>query len=131
LELPTLSSDLQQISIPLKIGVHVQDEDHYLHGNITHLTTLMDAPFVGSGKVKPRCGSSLVCKEGCRFSMGCCMREPYCPLSSAGCNATVSTLPLFEMAESACSSFCYVLHLFIKFISAFYSDWTVAVAQYT
>ncbi|CAB4014925.1 Hypothetical predicted protein [Paramuricea clavata] len=49
LELPTLSSDLQQISIPLKIGVHIKDEDHYLHGNITHLTTLMDAPFVGSG----------------------------------------------------------------------------------
>jgi hypothetical protein len=22
-------------------------------------------------------GSSLVCKEGCTFSMGCCMREPY------------------------------------------------------
>ena len=46
----TKSSNLQQISIPLKIGVHVQDEDHYLHGNITHLTTIMDAPFVGSGE---------------------------------------------------------------------------------
>ena len=56
------------------------------------------------------------------FSMGCCMREPYCPLSSAVGNATIPTLPLFEMAESACSPFCYVLHylLFIKFISAFY-----------
>ena len=51
-ELLPLSGDLQQISIPLKIGVHVRDEDHYLHGNITHLTTLMDAPFVGSGKIK-------------------------------------------------------------------------------
>jgi hypothetical protein len=32
-----------------------------------------------------------------------------------------NTLPLFKMAESAYSSFCYVLHslLFIKFISAF------------
>ena len=37
------------------------------------------------------------------------MREPYCPLSSAVCNATIPTLPLFEMAESACSPFCYVL----------------------
>jgi hypothetical protein len=38
------------------------------------------------------------------------------------CNATIPTLPLFEMAESACSPFCYVLHylLFIKFMSAFY-----------
>jgi hypothetical protein len=43
-------------------------------------------------------GSSLICKEGCRFSMGWCMREPYCPLSSAVCNATIPTLPLFEMA---------------------------------
>ena len=41
---------------------------------------------------------------------------------SAVCNATIPTLPLFEMTESACSPFCYVLHyvLFIKFISAFY-----------
>ena len=69
-----------------------------------------------------RDGSSLICKEGCKFSMGWCMREPYCPLSSAVCNATIPTLPLFEMAESACSPFCYVLHylLFVKFISAFY-----------
>ena len=64
----------------------------------------------------------LICKEGCRFSMGWCMREPYCPLSSAACNATIPTIPLFEMAEPACSPFCYVLHypLFIKFVSAFY-----------
>jgi hypothetical protein len=63
-------------------------------------------------------GSSLICKEGCRFSMGWCMREPYCPLSSAVCNATIPTLLLFEMAESAYSMFCYVLYylLFIKFI---------------
>ena len=56
-----------------------------------------------------RGGSSLNCKEGCRFSMGWCMRESYCRLSSAACNATIPTLPLFEMAESACSPFCYVL----------------------
>jgi hypothetical protein len=53
------------------------------------------------------------------------------------CNATIPTLPLFEMAESACLPFCYVLHYlsFIKFISAFYREcvtaWTVAVAQYS
>jgi hypothetical protein len=52
-------------------------------------------------------GSSLICKEGCRFSMGWCMREPYCPLSSAVCNATIPTLPLFEIAESPCSPFCF------------------------
>jgi hypothetical protein len=42
--------------------------------------------------------------------------------SSAALNATIPTLPLFEMAESTCSPFCYILHylLFIKFISAFY-----------
>jgi hypothetical protein len=56
--------------------------------------------------------SSLICKEGCRFSMGWCIREPYCRLSSVVCNATIPTLPLFEMAESACSPFCYVLHYF-------------------
>jgi hypothetical protein len=84
-----------------------------------------------------RSGSSLICKEGCRFSMGWCMREPYCPLSSAVCNATIPTLPLFKMAESACSPFCYVLHylLFISlhtvcFISSI-RDWTVPVAQYS
>jgi hypothetical protein len=65
------------------------------------------------------------------------MREPYCPLSSAVCNATIPTLPSFEMAEAACLPFCYVLHylLFIKFILAFYhicvTAWTVAVAQYS
>jgi hypothetical protein len=50
------------------------------------------------------------------------MREPYCPFFSAVCNATIPTLPLFEMAESACSPFCYVLHylVLIKFVSAFY-----------
>ena len=69
--------------------------------------------------------------------MGWCMREPYCPVSSAVCNATMAPLLLFEMAESACLPFCYVLHylVFIKFISSFYHvymrDWTVAVAQYS
>jgi hypothetical protein len=32
--------------------------------------------------------------------MGWCMREPYCPLSSAVCDATIPTSPLFEMVES-------------------------------
>jgi hypothetical protein len=66
--------------------------------------------------------SSLICKEGCRFSTGWCTRGPYCPLSSAVCNATIPTLPLFAIAESACLPFCDVLRylLFIKFISAFY-----------
>ena len=61
-------------------------------------------------------------RRGARFSMGWYIREPYCPLSSAVCNATIPTLPLLEMTESACSPFCYVLNsrLFIKFISAFY-----------
>ena len=68
--------------------------------------------------------------------MGWCMREPYCPLSSAVCNAAIPTLSLFEMGKSACSLFCYILHclLFTKFISAFLPhmrDWTVAVAQYS
>ena len=50
------------------------------------------------------------------------MSEPYCPLSSAVYNTTIPTLPLFEIAESACSPFCYVLHylMFIKCISTFY-----------
>jgi hypothetical protein len=48
--------------------------------------------------------------------------ESYSPVSSAVCNAAIPTFPLFEMAESACSPFCHVLHnlLFIKFISALY-----------
>jgi hypothetical protein len=48
------------------------------------------------------------------------------------------TLPLFEMAESACSPFCYsvtftlyfVYNVYIGFLSRM-RDWTVAVAQYT
>jgi hypothetical protein len=64
------------------------------------------------------------------------MREPYCPLSSAVCNAAIPTLPLFEMAESACSPFCYeftlsfVYKAYIGFLSRM-RDWTVAVAQYS
>ena len=67
-----------------------------------------------------RGGFSLVCKERCRFSTGWCMREPYCPLCYVVCDATIPTLPLFEMAKSACSPFSYVLHylLSIKFISS-------------
>jgi hypothetical protein len=38
----------------------------------------------------------LICKEGCRFSMGWCIREPYCPLSSAVCNTTIPTLLLSQ-----------------------------------
>ena len=65
-------------------------------------------------------GSRFICKEGCRFSMGWCMREPYCPLSSAVGNATIPTL--VKMVKSACSLFCYILHylLFKKFTSTFY-----------
>jgi hypothetical protein len=69
----------------------------------------------------------------CRFSTGW-MREPYCPLSSAVCNAIIPTLPLFEMAESACSPFCYVLSFVYKVNIGFLSrmrEWTVAVAQYS
>lgn len=39
---------LQQISVPLKIGVNVQNNFH-LHGNITHLTTFVDAPLIQYG----------------------------------------------------------------------------------
>jgi hypothetical protein len=54
--------------------------------------------------------------------------EQHCYKSAAGLlqlerfYVCIPTLPLFEMAESACSPFCYVLHylLFIKFVSAFY-----------
>jgi hypothetical protein len=69
-----------------------------------------------------RGGSISSARRGAGFPWGWWMREPYCPLSSAVCNAAIPTLPLFEMAESACLPFCYVLHylLFIKFISAFY-----------
>jgi hypothetical protein len=67
----------------------------YIHIRLTGSTKNTLSP--GGG------GSSLICREGCRFAMGWCMREPYCPLSSAVCNTTIPTLPLFEMAESACS----------------------------
>ena len=73
-------------------------------------------------------------RRGAGFPRGGTMREPCCPLSSAVCNATI---PLFEMAESACSPFCYVLHslsfvykVYICFLSRM-RDWTVAVAQYS
>lgn len=42
-------NDMQQISVPLKIGVNVWDKRHHLHGNITHLTALLDAPLFGYG----------------------------------------------------------------------------------
>jgi hypothetical protein len=47
------------------------------------------------------------------------MRKPYCPLSSAACNATIPTLPL---------SFVYKVS--IGFLSRM-RDWTVAVAQHS
>ena len=80
------------------------------------VTCVDNAPFRCTG------GPNLMCKEVCKFFTGWCMREPCCPLSSAVCNATIPTLPLFEMTESACSTFYYVLHylLFIKFMLVFY-----------
>jgi hypothetical protein len=51
--------------------------------------------------------------------MGWCMREPYCPLSSAVSNATIPTLPLFEIAEFAYLPFCYALHYLVLFINLF------------
>jgi hypothetical protein len=52
-----------------------------------------------------------------------------CPLSSAVCNATIPTLPLFEIVEFTCSPFCYVLH-YLLFLSLYgflslMRDWTV------
>ena len=60
-------------------------------------------------------------RRGAGLPWGGTWGEPYCPLSSAVCNATIPTLPLFEVAKCACSPFCYVFHyfLFIKFISLF------------
>jgi hypothetical protein len=96
---PLLISEADWIKIPL----HTYFKCRF--------TLLLWSNHFRSERVANRGGSSLLCKEGYRFSMGWCMREPYCPLSSAVCNATIPTLPLFEMAESACSPFCYVLHL--------------------
>jgi hypothetical protein len=57
----------------------------------------------------------------CRFYMGWCTREPYYPLSSAVCNATIPTLPVFEMAQSVCSplrlTLSFVCEVCIVFLS--------------
>jgi hypothetical protein len=62
------------------------------------------------------------------------MREPYCPLSSAVCNAAIPTLPLFEMAESGLHvrrsvtfliTLSFVYKVYIGFLSHMH-DWTVA-----
>jgi hypothetical protein len=70
------------------------------------------------------------------FSMGWCTREPYCPLSSAVCNATIPTLPLFEMAQNC--MFAVLLRFTLSFVYKVYigflsrkRDRTVAVAQYS
>jgi hypothetical protein len=55
------------------------------------------------------------------FSMGWCMREPYCPLSSTVCNATI---PTFRRSVTFCIIFFKV---YISFLSRVH-DWTVAVA---
>ena len=61
--------------------------------------------------------SSLMCKEGCRFSIGWYMREPYCSLSSAVCNATIPSLPL--------SPFFYVLHyVSLRLVSKWPLQWS-------
>jgi hypothetical protein len=72
-----------------------------------------------------------------RISWGWCMREPYCPLSSAVSNATIPTLPLFEMAEFSCLPFCYALHyllfinLFRHFITYMWLDSCCSTVQYS
>jgi hypothetical protein len=71
----------------------------------------------------------------CFGNGGCC---PRCPRgsgapASAVCNATIPTLPLFEMSEFACSlrfTLSFVYKVYIGFLSRM-RDWTVAVAQYS
>jgi hypothetical protein len=79
-----------------------------------------------------KASSDVICKEGCRFSMGWCMGEPYCPLSSAICNATIPTLvhliPSFEMAESAFSPFCNVLHYLLFLITTHFTDMCIPLS---
>ena len=57
-------------------------------------------------------GSSLVCKEGCSFSIGWCMREPF---SSAFRNVTFPTLP-----SPACS-YVYMLGMYTFYIMHIYN----------
>lgn len=46
--------DVQHISVPLKIGVSVWNKMHHLHGNITHLTSLVDAPKIVNGNIESK-----------------------------------------------------------------------------
>jgi hypothetical protein len=64
------------------------------------------------------------------------MREPYCPLSSAVCNATIPTLPLLE--DGRVCMFAILLRFTLSFVYKVYigflsrmRDWTDAVAQYS
>jgi hypothetical protein len=50
--------------------------------------------------------------------MGWCMREPYCPLSSAVCNATIPTKLLFEMARIC--MFAVLLRFTLSFVNKVY-----------
>ena len=59
-------------------------------------------------------GSSLVCKEGCSFSMQWCMWEP---LYSAVRNATIPTLP-----SPACP-YVYMLGLYTFYIVHIYNKY--------
>lgn len=50
--LSSSQNDVQHISIPLKIGITVTNKLHHLHGNITHLTTVLDSPMIADGNIK-------------------------------------------------------------------------------
>jgi hypothetical protein len=54
--------------------------------------------------------------------MGWCMREPYCPLSFAVCNASIPTLAFFEMANQHVRRYTITFNIIfcLKFISAVY-----------
>lgn len=49
--LSSSQNDVQHISIPLQIGITVRNKLHHLHGNITHLTTLLDPPMIAYGNL--------------------------------------------------------------------------------
>lgn len=49
--LSSSQNDVQHISILLKIGITVRNKLHHLHGNITHLTTLLDPPMTANGNL--------------------------------------------------------------------------------
>jgi hypothetical protein len=67
--------------------------------------------------------------------MGWRMREPYCPLSSAVCNATIPTLPLFEIYGRICIiavllrfTLSFVYKVYIGFLSCIWLDSSIAVS---